>query len=63
MAETEKPRLTVITNSELNSPTEKEINYSTNPLTGESANPYYQKLLEFNKREKRKRFSVEDLLR
>jgi hypothetical protein len=63
MAEKDKPRLTVITNSELNSPTEKEINYSTNPLTGGSVNPYYQKLLEFNKREKRKRFSVEDLLR
>ncbi len=54
-------KFTVITNNEL---TNKAADSSqTNPIAGNYANPYLQKLMQFSADQKRKRFTVEDLLR
>ena len=70
MTEEKRSRFTVISNTDLDlSPTVKDkLNREANrhvtpPPTGYSTNPMYEKLLEFQEKQKRKRFTVEDLLK
>ena len=61
MTTEKQSRFTVITNKEL---TEKAAeNLHTNPISGGYSNPFYEKLMQFTADQKRKRFTVEDLLR
>lgn len=61
MTTEKKSKFTVITNKEL---TEKATeNLHTNPIDRGTANPFYEKLMQFQEVQKRKRFTVEDLLR
>jgi hypothetical protein len=64
MTSEKRTPFTVITNDKYKqTPPPRENEYHTNPIEGEHANPYYQKLLEFSNRAEKKRFTVEDLLR
>ena len=59
-------RLTVITNIEAENAAkekEKERTAATPPNSGYHTNPMYEKLLKFKEDQKKKRFTVEDLLK
>ena len=57
-------RFTVITNIEAeNAAKEKERIAATPPDSGYHTNPMYEKLLKFKDDQKKKRFTVEDLLK
>ena len=59
-------KFTVIVNDNyediLNKEKEKERDYTTPPNSGYSTNPMYEKLLKYQEMQKKKRFTVEDLL-
>lgn len=60
--DTEKQtKFTVITNNELAEKAER--GKQTNPIERNYSNPFYEKLMQFSENQKRKRFTVEDLLR
>lgn len=61
----EKRRLTVISGNIETEPIvrETEKNAVTPPNTGYHTNPMYEKLLKYKEEQKRKRFTVEDLLK
>ncbi len=61
MTTEKKSGFTVITNNELTEKAKNEL--QTNPIEGSYTNPFYEKLLQFRTEQKRKRFTVEDLLR
>ena len=70
MTEEKRSRFTVISNTDLDlsSTVKEKLNTEANrhvtpPQTGYSTNPMYEKLLEFQEKQKRKRFTVEDLLK
>ena len=60
-------RFTVITNTEteekLKDEYKKQSAATPPPDIGYQTNPMYQKLLEFKEKQKKKRFTVEDLLK
>ena len=63
-------KFTVITNTELEHTDISTLkrkreaeSYSTPPTESYHTNPMYEKLLEFKEKQKRKRFTVEDLLK
>ena len=59
-------RFTVITNIDAESATkekEKELKAATPPNSGYHTNPMYEKLLKYKEEQKKKRFTVEDLLK
>lgn len=61
MTTEKQSRFTVITNNELvNKHTDV---LQTNPIASNHTNPFYEKLMQFSEVQKRKRFTVEDLLR
>lgn len=60
MTTEKKSRFTVITNKELTEKPKEEL--QTNPIAGNYTNPFYEKLMQFSTDQKRKRFTVEDLL-
>lgn len=61
MTTEKQSRFTVITNNELAKKTTDGL--QTNPISGSYTNPFYEKLMQFSEVQKRKRFTVEDLLR
>jgi len=67
MTEKMSRKFTVINNTELGSHQTEVIHTDNNrhvtPPTGYHTNPMYEKLLEFQEKQKRKRFTVEDLLK
>ena len=57
-------RFTVISNIEADNPVkEKERSVTTPPNSGYHTNPIYEKLLKYKEEQKKKRFTVEDLLK
>lgn len=61
MTTEKQSRFKVITNNELaNKHTD---GLQTNPIASNYTNPFYEKLMQFSEVQKRKRFTVEDLLR
>ena len=67
MTEEKKRRLTVISNeTDINTETQTRIKQRENvtpPNAEYHTNPMYQKLLQFQESQKKKRFTVEDLLK
>ncbi len=61
MTTEKQSRFTVITNNELTNKAAEGL--QTNPISGNYTNPFYEKLMQFTEVQKRKRFTVEDLLR
>lgn len=61
MTTEKQSKFTVITNHELAD--KATVGLQTNPIAGNYTNPYYEKLMQFSTDQKRKRFTVEDLLR
>lgn len=61
MTTEKQSKFTVITNNDLDKKPDESL--QTNPITGNYTNPYYQKLMQFSADQKRKRFTVEDLLK
>ena len=61
MTTEKQSRFTVITNKELENKAANDMH--TNPIEGNYANPFYEKLMKFTEVQQRKRFTVEDLLR
>ena len=59
MTEKNRHNFTVIENTEHGSNTEKQITPTSNYHT----NPMYEKLLNYHEKQKKKRFTVEDLLK
>ncbi len=71
MIDKEKRRLTVVENvstrPDINTETQERIkrreNVTAPPDVGYHTNPMYEKLLKFRETQKKKRFTVEDLLK
>ena len=66
MSEERKRKLTVIDNTNIESELhrrEKERDKAAPPNIGYQTNPMYEKLLNFKEKQKKKRFSIEDLLK
>lgn len=66
MTDKEKRRFTVISNTYIDvSEQEQQRDIGTPPpdITGYQTNPMYEKLLNFKELQKKKRFTVEDLLK
>jgi len=67
MTEEKKRRLTVVSSTEnINTETQERIKqreHVTPPNDGYHTNPMYEKLLTFRETQKKKRFTVEDLLK
>lgn len=68
MTKENQPKLTVISNTTTNINTEarkriKQRENVTRPEEEYHTNPMYEKLLKFQETQKRKRFTVEDLLK
>lgn len=66
MTDKEKRRFTVISNTDIDiSERERQRDNNTTPpdITGYQTNPMYEKLLNFKELQKKKRFTVEDLLK
>ncbi len=60
MTTEKQSRFTVITNNDLAKKATDGL--QTNPIAGNHTNPYYEKLMQFSADQKRKRFTVDDLL-
>lgn len=70
MTDKEKRRLTLVENTstitDINTETRERIKQRENvtpPDVGYHTNPMYEKLLKFREKQKKKRFTVEDLLK
>ena len=66
MTEEKKRQFTVISNTDINTETQmrtKQRENVTPPNAEYHTNPMYQKLLQFQESQKKKRFTVEDLLK
>ncbi len=61
MATEKQSNFTVIKNKELINKQSESL--QTNPIKEVTANPYYEKLMQFAENQKKKRFTVEDLLK
>jgi len=64
MTQEKSPKFTVITNTDIDiKTTEKHAGTSTPQNSSLHTNPMYEKLLKFKEEQKKKRFTVEDLLK
>ena len=64
MAQEKSPKFTVITNHDIDKkPKEADTGTTTPPNSGFHTNPMYEKLLKYKEEQKKKRFTVEDLLK
>lgn len=61
MSTEKQSNFTVIKNDELINKQAESL--QTNPIKEVSVNPYYEKLMQFSENQKKKRFTVEDLLK
>ena len=65
MTKEKRPELKVISNTDINTEAQERIKREnvTRPNAEYHTNPMYEKLLQFQETQKKKRFSVEDLLK